>query len=698
MKAAMSPSRTVSASLLLLGMLMTGFSLAAGFPDGVPPGGGGEAGAVRAQLVDRADRIIVKYRQATAGTATITATTRQVSQETGHAMAHLGTTGTGAQIFTLEETLPREEVEGIVEAIDAYPDVEYAERDKRIFPLYTPTDPRYNEQWHYYEDTAGVRLPEAWDNARGEDVIVAVIDSGYTDHADLLGNLQLPGYDMLNDTGMSNDGDGRDPDAHDPGDWSPECGWDTSTWHGTHTGGTVAAVGDNGIGVIGVAFHAKVLPVRVLGTCGGWMSEFADGIIWAAGGSLSAIPINPTPARVLNLSLGGLSNGCSQYMQEAVDRARQLGATVVASAGNDNMDAAGFEPANCSGVISVAATDRNGNRAGFSNYGGLVDIAAPGVRVLSTMNTGTTTPESDSYAYYNGTSMSTPHVSGVAALLYAIKPDITPDEVEQVLKQSARPFPGVCNGCGAGLLDAAAAVAAVIASLPDPDPQPGPVMLEKGVAQDDLAGEGGDRLVFAIDVPADATNLRFSMSGGEGDADLYLRFGAEPTLNDYDCRPYLFGNQERCKVPDARQGRYYVLIHGYSAFSGVSLVASYDEAADPEPDPATRHFENSDDYTIPGFSFIGIGSPIEVPLSGTSGRVSVHVQIKHPVMRELVVKLIAPGGQRFPLSYGAWGSDLDETFTLDLGGIPASGRWILQVKDLGFFGLGYIDGWSITFQ
>jgi serine protease len=552
-------------------MGVSGITRAAGMPVGTSLQRNAELQALRARIANVTNRIIVKYHQQAVSNAAISTVTQLVSQATGLALTHMGSTGTGAQIFVLEENLPLEEVQGIAHEIEANPTVEYAEPDKRLFPLYTPSDPRYSEQWHYYEPTAGVRLPEAWDTTTGEDIIVAVIDTGYTDHADLVDNLQLPGVDLINDTSISNDGDGRDEDAHDPGDWSPMCGWNESSWHGTHTTGTVAATGDNGIGVIGVAFNARVLPVRVLGTCGGWLSDIADGIIWAAGGDLSDVPANQTPAQVLNLSIGGYSNNCARYMQEAIDTARQLNSTVIVAAGNDNKNASGTVPANCQGVITVAATDRNGNRANFSNYGSVVDIAAPGVEVLSTLNTGSTTPVNDTYVYYDGTSMATPHVSGVAALLYAIKPEITPSEVEQILKDTVRPFPGTCYGCGDGLLDAAAAVEALV----NTDPQPELIILENGVAQSNLSGSSDDRLTFAIDIPSNTRNLKIRISGGSGDADLYVQFGSEPTLSNYTCRPFLDGNNEACRTRNPQEGRYYVLIHGYEDFSGVSLLATY---------------------------------------------------------------------------------------------------------------------------
>jgi subtilisin family serine protease len=303
-------------------------------------------------------------------------------------------------------------------------------------------------------------------------VVVGVIDTGYRPHKDLVGNI-LPGYDMISDTGVSQDGDGRDSDASDPGDWAPAgvCysshPGSNSSWHGTHVAGTIAAVTNNGIGVTGVAYKAKVVPIRVLGRCGGYTSDIADAIIWGAGGSVSGVPDNENPAKVLNLSLGG-SGRCGYTQQNAIDTARTLGATVVVAAGNSNTNASNTTPANCSGVVTVAAVDRSGGKAWYSNYGSVVDVASPGgdTRVtangiLSTLNSGSTSPGSDSYAFYQGTSMATPHVAGAAALLYSVDPSITPNEVEATLKNTSRSFPRSCSQCGSGIVDAGAAVPTV---------------------------------------------------------------------------------------------------------------------------------------------------------------------------------------------------------------------------------------------
>ena len=288
----------------------------------------------------------------------------------------------------------------------------------------------------------------------------------------------MSGYDFITDTAVSNDGNGRDADASDPGDAivAGECGSgyptqdQSSSWHGTHVAGTIAAVTNNGTGVAGVAFGAKVQPVRVLGKCGGYTSDIADAIIWASGGTVSGVPANATPARVLNLSLGG-SGTCDTTTQNAINSARSRNAVVVVAAGNSNANAANYSPASCTGIVTVAAVNRSGGRAYYSNYGSVVEVAAPGGDmtsaaangILSTLNAGTTTPGADVYAYYQGTSMATPHVAGVVALMLAKNASLTPDQVITMLQSTARAFPATCSQCGAGIVDAAAAVKAAIA-------------------------------------------------------------------------------------------------------------------------------------------------------------------------------------------------------------------------------------------
>lgn len=370
----------------------------------------------------------------------------------------------GSSVFRASRALTPEQIRTLsseMAAADA--EVLSVEPDLVMLPQWVPSDSQFASQWHYYEAVGGINLPAAWDRSLGAGVRVAVIDTGYRPHADLAANI-VGGYDFIADTAVSNDGNGRDADARDPGDWCSS----SSSWHGTHVAGTIAAVTNNGLGVAGVAPSAQVVPVRVLGTCGGYTSDIAAGVVWASGGTVSGIPANAYPARVLNLSLGG-SGACGTTMQNAINSARSRSAMLVIAAGNSNINASNASPANCAGVITVGATTRTGARASFSNYGSVVDVAAPGAGILSTLNAGSTVPGADSYASYNGTSMATPHVAGVAALMLAKNAALTPDQVESMLKSSARAFPvspGTTTTIGTGIVDAKKAVDTAMGSQP----------------------------------------------------------------------------------------------------------------------------------------------------------------------------------------------------------------------------------------
>jgi serine protease len=507
------------------------------------------------------DRMIIKYRGASevvvrAGRGFEAArvlpsaelsTHVEAAQRSGLAlgvqMQLLRQMGTGAHVFRLDRRMAPAEMERLATQLRAdNPAIEYAEPDRRMFPLLTPNDSSYTSQWDLYDATGGIRAPAAWDKATGSGVVVAVIDTGIRPHADLAGQT-VAGYDMIIDTAVSNDGNGRDGDPSDPGDWvaAGECGAgepaDTSSWHGTHVAGTIAAATNNGQGIAGIAFGAKVQMVRALGKCGGYTSDIADGITWASGGSVSGAPANATPAKVLNLSLGG-GGACDNTTQAAVNGARARGSVVVVAAGNSAANAANFSPASCSGVIAVAATDRNGARAYYSNFGAVVALAAPGgdVRgnaasgILSTLNSGTSTPGGDSYAYYQGTSMASPHVAGVAALMFSVKPSATPDEIANALKSSARAFPGSCSQCGSGLLDAAAAVTAIGGGTTPPPSVINEAESNNSRVSANLVGapalvngtlSSTDTDYFRVDLPAGKA-LTASLNPGTRDYDLYL--------------------------------------------------------------------------------------------------------------------------------------------------------------------------------
>jgi serine protease len=423
------------------------------------------------------NRVIVKFKDTNPGTDTADGNGYRMqflSARAGADLKYFRSMSGGAHVLQLPDRLSLEQAWEISRKLMTLPEVEYAEPDQVLRPILTPNDPRYGEQWDFY-DAWGINLPAAWALTTGSrNIIVAVIDTGMTNHADLRANT-IPGYDFISDVLTANDGNGRDNDPSDPGDWveENECGDGSlpqdSSWHGTHVAGTIGAVGNNGLGVAGINWKSKILPVRILGKCGGSLSDLSDAMRWAVGLSVPGVPANPNPARVLNLSLGG-PGACETTLQNAINDVRASGAVIVAAAGNELTDASDSTPANCRGVITVAATDESGDLALYSNYGSTVEISAPGggffAGVLSTSNAGTTVPASDSYASHMGTSMAAPHVSGVVSLMLSRNPNLTPDQVLQVLQETAKPFPveGLCDllfPCGAGIVDAGAAVAAV---------------------------------------------------------------------------------------------------------------------------------------------------------------------------------------------------------------------------------------------
>jgi serine protease len=435
-------------------------------------------------------------------------------------------------------------------------DVEYAVPDERRQLLTAPNDPLYADgvpgtgpavgQWYLRAPSGAVAssidIETAWNVTLGNpNVVVADLDTGVRfDHPDLLavaaGGKLLPGYDMISTLNVANDGDGRDADASDPGDWitaaeannrfeffyrctpfDPSTGKysaQDSSWHGTKVSGIIAALTNNGIGMAGVAPNLRLLPVRVLGKCGGYDSDIIAGMRWAAGLAVPDVPANPNPARVINMSLGG-GGACHAGYADAVSEITAAGTVIVASAGN-SAGGALTSPANCSGIIAVAALRHVGSKVGFSDLGLDVAISAPGGNcvnvtagspclypILTTSDAGTTTPVgpiyTDSFKPSVGTSFAAPLVSGTAALMLSVQPALTPQQVRQVLQATTRPFPttGGDNGdgtpvpqctapqydsfgnpvdqlqcyctaytCGAGMLNAGAALSALQTSMP----------------------------------------------------------------------------------------------------------------------------------------------------------------------------------------------------------------------------------------
>ncbi len=430
-------------------------------------------------------------------------------QASGIKLKHLRAMSGQNQVLRLPKALTRAQAEEVVARLQQSGEVRYAQIDRRMYPRLIPNDSEFPKQWHYQDliqgkplpdNNFGLNLPGAWDITTGsESVVVAVLDSGLLPHQDIDSDLMdgvgrvIGGYDFISDPAAARDGDARDPNPMDQGDWvdanDSECGkgeLKASSWHGTHVAGTIGALTNNGLGVSGVAWNSRLLAVRVLGKCGGMTSDIIDGARWAAGLSVPNVPNNLHPARILNMSLGS-EGECSPAEQSAVNDINNAGGIIVVAAGNEdtNLNTTPSSPASCQGVLTIAATDRQGQRASYSNYGTKVDLAAPGgdqpydTGILSTYNTGQTTPGADSYKAENGTSMATPHVSGVLALMLSIKPDLARSEALSLLQKSATAFPGYTQNaqfncttsiCGAGIVNAQA----VLASMQQPPAPPAP--------------------------------------------------------------------------------------------------------------------------------------------------------------------------------------------------------------------------------
>ncbi|MDJ0692711.1 MAG: S8 family peptidase [Xenococcaceae cyanobacterium MO_188.B32] len=329
-------------------------------------------------------------------------------------------------IFSIEDNVYI--VEGDRKVLDALQhsplrkDTEYIEPNYIYHQLEVPNDPEYSKQWNLHT----INVEQAWDETKGDGVTVAVIDTGVTKVPDLKLTKFVRGYDFVNDRVSANDDNG----------------------HGTHVAGTIAQSTNNGYGVAGIAYEAKVMPLKVLAAGGGGtIADIAEAIKFAADRDVD----------VINMSLGGA--GESHLMKEAIDYAYNKDVVIIAAAGNENRNAASY-PARYPHVISVAATDAAGEKAPYSNYGAGVDISAPGGSETAKIIQNTIDPSTgeSTFVGFQGTSMAAPHVAGVAALVKASGVS-EPEQVLDVLKRSARRVQeDPLNHFGAGHLNAAEAV------------------------------------------------------------------------------------------------------------------------------------------------------------------------------------------------------------------------------------------------
>ncbi|MCX5233383.1 S8 family serine peptidase [Streptomyces sp. NBC_00233] len=686
-------------------------------PAAADPSGSLPATVASSTQSGQAQEFIVGYRPGSQAASSNTAAVDKATtagKRIGHDLAVVRRLATNAVLLRADASLDGAAAGKLMADLRSQADVAYVEPNQRIYPTATVNDTRFGEQWDYTEAAAGMNVPGAWDIATGTGVTVAVIDTGITPHSDLSANV-IAGYDFVSNATDARDGNGRDANPNDEGDWTSvtnECGNNNpplpSSWHGTHVAGTIAAVANNSKGVAGVAFNAKVQPLRALGHCGGTLADIADAIVWASGGTVSGVPANATPAQVINMSLGG-DGTCATTYQNAINSAVSRGTTVVVAAGNDASNAALSQPASCNNVITVAAVDRQGNRADYSNFGAIVDLSAPGGEtavaangILSTLNAGTTTQGSEAYAFYQGTSMATPHVAGLAALMLS-KKSLTPAQVESSLKANTRPLPGTCpGGCGVGMADATKTLQA-LATAPNPSgvafentsnvniPDAG-AAVESAVTVTGVTGNAPSALPVAVDikhpfrgdlvvdlVAPDGTTYRLKNSSSTDSAD---NVTGTFTVN---------------ASSETANGTWRLRVQDIGA-SDTGFIDSWNLTF---PAPAGVAFENTSNVNIPD-----AGAAVEsaVTVTGVTGNapsaLPVAVDIKHPFRGDLVVDLVAPDGTTYRLKNSSSTDSADNvtgTFTVNASSETANGTWRLRVQDIGASDTGFIDSWNLTF-
>lgn len=403
--------------------------------------------------------------------AVVETTTRDVqalAQRSNLAMGNSRRITTGLHLMEVAAS-PGESAASMLERLRADPAVESADVDQRRYPHAMPNDPLFASQWYEQNNQpAAIDAITAWDTTTGRsDIVIADLDTGVRfDHPDLgpLGGPKLlAGYDFITDATVANDGDGRDADASDPGDWVSTadvatakfsgCTVANSSWHGTRTAGILGAIANNSTGIAGISWGAKILPLRVLGKCGGADSDILDAMRWAAGLHVDGVPDNTHPARIINMSLGG-TGACTSAEQIVINEVLAQGVLVVVSAGNEGgpVDA----PANCVGVAGVAGLRNVGTKVGFSSLGPEISLAAPAGNCVNTTgaciypidttsNAGTTTPTINGYTdQLNpslGTSFSAPIVSGIAALMVSANSNLRAPQLIARLKEGAVTFP-----------------------------------------------------------------------------------------------------------------------------------------------------------------------------------------------------------------------------------------------------------------
>ena len=424
------------------------------------------------------ERFIVRLRTTPASAAYQPAPERVAALATRHGLAVAEVRHIVSGIHVLRVTpRPGESATQTLARLRADAEIEYAEIDERRHALATPNDTLFGEQWYLQNaQPSAVNAIAAWDVTTGSPgVVIADLDTGVRfDHPDLrnaTANRLLPGYNMISNVAVSNDGGGRGPDASDPGDWVTTADTNTaqfkgctvtnSSWHGTRTAGILGAISNDAQGIAGMTWQGWIEPVRTLGKCGGYDSDILAAMAWAAGMPVSGVPANPYPAKILNMSLGEVGENCQRNYpayQQTIDElaAAPYHVLVVVSAGNEGgpVDV----PANCAGAVAVAGLRQVGTKVGYSSLGPEVIVSAPAgncvntgagqpclFSIVTTTNSGTTVPGNNTYTdehnFNVGTSFSAPIVSGIAALMLSVNGNLTPDQLIARLQAASQPFP-----------------------------------------------------------------------------------------------------------------------------------------------------------------------------------------------------------------------------------------------------------------
>ena len=498
-------------------------------------------------------------------------------------------------VLTLMQTVNTDTLASMATRLQADPAVQYADPVRRRFAKLIPDDPFFTQQWSLSDAVGGINVISAWDlqlQTPPARTTIAVIDTGILQHPDLAGRI-LPGYDFITDPSSARDGDSRDPNPRDEGDWRDDgaCGGfpaTPSSWHGTFVSGIMAANTNNGIGMSGIDLNALIVPVRVLVECGGTDVDVFEGMLWASGVQIAGVPPNQYPAKVINMSLGGFGT-CPNAVQDAIDDALTQGAVVVVAAGNESSDTSDFAPSGCHGVITVGASTRAGDITFYSNFGHRIDLSAPGGDfddggVVSLSNDGQTVAGNPAYATHIGTSAAAPQVSGVVSMMLARDPTLTAGRVLTILQGTAREFPlgSICrngNVCGSGLLDAGIALASTIPGGAAPPPGATTVVEYYRDDLDHYYYSADPEEIYFLDHFPDAKNKRTGFFFFAWLDPALAPFGAQPMCKFFGSPTLLLNSFYYTAVPSECQ---YVIAHWPGTWNLVTPAAFWVLPADGE--------------------------------------------------------------------------------------------------------------------